>query len=155
MKTWFARMLAAAAGLPPEKAALLLAVGLVIGVFPVMGCPTALCLLTGMALRINPAPLLALNHAASPLQLLLIFPLARAGSWICHSPTATRPGMLFGAAAMHALTGWACCCVPLGVALYCVLLMALRRGASRSERPANAFCAPLDSRIPANISGIS
>jgi uncharacterized protein (DUF2062 family) len=109
--------------LSPEQAALLLAVGLVLGVFPVMGCPTILCLLAAPGFRLNLAALQLLNNACSPLQLALLFPLARAGAWLCGGKTSAGIGI----AALHAIAGWTCICVPLGVLLYLLLVALMRK----------------------------
>jgi hypothetical protein len=124
-----ARFVTATSELPSEKVALILAVGLVLGVFPLMGCPTLLLLLAAAVLRINPLPLQLLNHISSPLQFALLVPLARAGALICggSASTAQSAGSRLGAAALHAVTGWACVCIPLGIALYFAVLLFLRR----------------------------
>jgi hypothetical protein len=107
-------------------------VGLVLGVFPLMGFPTVLLLLAAAVLRVNPALLQLLNHISSPLQFALLVPLARAGALICGGGgSATQSaGFRIGAAAMHAVTGWACICLPLGIALYFAVLLFLREGAA-------------------------
>ncbi len=125
MKKRIARLRAALEEIPAEEAALLLAVGLVLGVFPVMGCPTVLCLGAALGLRLNVAALQALNQATSPLQLALLVPLERAGARLCGAG-AVLPGGKLGAAAGHAVAGWACICVPAGLVLYGALLMAAR-----------------------------
>ena len=50
---------------------LVLAVGFVLGTFPVYGIPTLLCVAAARALRLNPAALLAVNQLATPIQLAL------------------------------------------------------------------------------------
>jgi hypothetical protein len=128
VRAWTERFLAATAELPPEKIALILAAGLVLGVFPVMGCPTVLCLLAALVLRLNPAALQLMNHVSSPLQLALLLPLARAGFLIWGAgPSPRDPAARLGAAALHAVTGWACICIPVGIALYFASLLLLRK----------------------------
>ena len=116
--------------LSPEEAALLLSVGLVLGVFPVMGCPTVLCLMAAFGLRLNLAALQLLNNLASPLQLALLLPLERAGACLCGGAISGGGSVAshLGAAALHAIAGWATICVPLGALLYIVLAVAMRRG---------------------------
>jgi hypothetical protein len=123
------RIGAALEDLPPERIALLVAVGLALGVFPIMGFPTALCLLAALGLRLNAAALQALNNASTPLQLALALPLARVGAWLCRGATpggGSTAGTLAGAA-LHAVAGWACICVPLGALLYVILVFTMRR----------------------------
>ena len=129
MKVWASRFQVAVAELTAEQIALLLCVGLVLGVFPIVGCPTVLCLLAAFVLRLNAAALQLLNSVSSPLQLVLLLPLARVGSKLCGG---TVPGgswtSQLGSAALHAVAGWACICIPAGVLLYAGLTLVLRRG---------------------------
>ncbi len=130
MKAWLLRVQASLADLSPEQVALLLSVGVVLGVFPVMGCPTVLCLLAAFGLRLNLAALQLLNNVSSPLQLALLIPLARAGTRLCGggaSVTGTWTGQI-GLAVLHAVTGWACICIPLGAVLYVSLVFVMRKG---------------------------
>jgi hypothetical protein len=116
-------------GLDPEQTALLMAVGLVLGVFPMMGLPTLLCLAAAGALRLNAAALLLLNNLTSPLQLALLAPFARAGGWLCgNAPadTASVAGKL-GMAALHAVVGWTSIAIPCGAALYFLLGWLMRK----------------------------
>ena len=57
MKGWVLRFQASLAELSPEEIALLLSVGLVLGVFPIMGFPTVFCVLAAIGLRLNWAAL--------------------------------------------------------------------------------------------------
>jgi len=129
VRQWALRCLASVEGLPPERAALLLSVGLVLGVFPIVGLPTVLCLLAALGLRLNFAALQLLNNLSSPLQLALLLPLTRAGAWLCGDavPDGGTAAGRFGAAAVHALAGWGCICVPSGILLYLVLIPIMRR----------------------------
>mgnify|MGYP003701109759 CR=1 FL=1 len=130
MKAWALRFLASVEDLSPEQVALLLSVGLVLGVFPIMGCPTVFCMLAALGLRLNLAALQLLNNISSPLQLALLLPLARAGAWLCGgaiSSDGSAAGKLY-AGALHAIAGWACICIPLGALLYVILIFVMRRG---------------------------
>lgn len=128
MRRWVVRLRASVEAVSPQQVALLLSVGLVLGVFPIMGCPTVLCVVAAMGLRLNLAALQLLNNLSSPLQFALLLPLTRVGASICWGVTGgtTVAGKL-AAAALHAVTGWACICVPLGILLYAVLTVAMRK----------------------------
>src|SRR5271157_2685300 len=119
------RLAAATAGLSPHKIALIVAVGLVLGAFPVYGCPTILCGLAAVALRLNLPALQLVNQVATPVQIALLVPLTRTGSWMF----GYRAG--FGGAVWNAVAGWLCICVPMGVLLYFTLGYVLRRSALR------------------------
>lgn len=73
-------------GITPEKIALSLALGLVLGCFPILGAATLLCTLAGMALGLNQPVLQVVNQAAYPLQLALLIPHYRAGEWLFQTP---------------------------------------------------------------------
>jgi hypothetical protein len=116
------KLAAATAGLSPHKIALIVALGLVLGAFPVYGCPTILCGLAAFALRLNLPALQLVNQMATPVQIALLLPFARTGSWVF----GIRAG--FGGVMWNAVAGWACISVPLGVLLYFTLGYVLRRG---------------------------
>ena len=121
------RLLAAMEGLSPETMALMLAVGLVLGTFPVYGCPTVLCALAALALRLNVPALQLVNQLSTPLQIALLVPLARVGACIIGAPASSTFTFKLGAAVLQAVAGWCCICVPLGIALYFLLLYSIRR----------------------------
>jgi uncharacterized protein (DUF2062 family) len=73
-------------GVSPERLSLALALGLVLGMFPVLGATTALCAAAGVALRLNQPAIQVANYAAYPLQLALFVPLFRAGAWLFGAP---------------------------------------------------------------------
>lgn len=69
-------------GLSPSKLALSVTLGVWIAIFPALGVTTALCALAALAFGLNMAAIQAVNYAAYPLQILLIFPFFRAGEWL-------------------------------------------------------------------------
>jgi uncharacterized protein (DUF2062 family) len=73
-------------GITPQKIALTLALGTVIALFPIMGTTTALCVLVGVALKLNQPILQLVNWIAWPLQIPGIYFFVRAGEWLTHSP---------------------------------------------------------------------
>ncbi len=73
-------------GLTPEKLALSLTLGLVIGCFPVVGVTTVLCAGVALLLRLNLPAIQVGNYLAFPLQFLLMIPFMRLGERIFHSP---------------------------------------------------------------------
>lgn len=117
--------------LTPEQAALLISVGLLLGVFPIAGIPTLLCLLAAPTLRLSAAALQVLNNISTPLQLILLLPLRKIGAGLLGAesvrnlPIAAKLGL----AAVHAVTGWFFLCVPATLLLYFVLVAAMRRRA--------------------------
>lgn len=115
------KLAAVTKGLSAERLALILAVGLVLGTFPVFGLPTVLCLGAALCLKVSVPALQLVNQISSPLQWLLLFPLERAGSRFL------GPASHLGSMVLHAIAGWFCICVPLGFVLYLTLMCVLRR----------------------------
>ena len=129
MKTMLSSIVFAMRDLSPEGVALLLAVGLVLGIFPMCGVPTLLCILASLVGRMNFPALQIVNQLSWPLQLAMLMPLARLGSRIVapsNEFAATIAGRL-GMAVLQAVAGWFCICIPLGLLLYFSLLSILRR----------------------------
>ena len=126
--------------LSPENIALILAVGLVLGTFPVYGCATLLCVLASLVLRVNLPALQVVNQLTLPLQLAMLVPLARLGARIIapSSGFATTIAGRLGAAALQAVVGWCCVCIPLGIVLYIMLTYLLRRNGNQTLLSANA-----------------
>ena len=123
MKAAAYRFWASVAGLSPEAISLIIALGLVLGVFPVFGCPTVLCVLAAVTLRLNLPAIQLVNQLSSPLQLALLIPLSRIGARISGGPAAWS----LAGATRDAIAGWFCLCVPLGLALYFILVFTLNR----------------------------
>jgi uncharacterized protein (DUF2062 family) len=116
-------------GLSAESMAILLAAGLVLGTFPVYGCPTLLCLLAALVFRWNAPALQLVNQLASPVQLALLVPFARIGERILRPPAQASHSALSrpSALTMQVLAGWLCLALPLGLLVYFAVSLALRR----------------------------
>jgi uncharacterized protein (DUF2062 family) len=123
------RLAASFQGLSGDSIAIILAVGLVLGTFPVYGCPTAFCLLAAIALRLNAPALQLVNQLSSPLQLALLIPFARLGERILGTPATASHSILsrISELTLQAIAGWLCISLPLGVLLYFVVSRTLRR----------------------------
>ena len=123
------RLAVALQGMSGESIAILLAMGFVLGTFPVYGCPTVFCLLAALALRVNAPALQLVNQIVSPLQLALLIPLARTGERILGSPVTASDSIVsrLGGFTMHAIAGWCCLSVPMGILAYLALSFAFRR----------------------------
>ncbi len=66
-------------GITPEKIALSLAFGIVLGIFPVLGSTTLLCALAALILQLNLPSIQLVNYLIYPVQLLLLVPFIRMG----------------------------------------------------------------------------
>jgi uncharacterized protein (DUF2062 family) len=85
-------------GASPEKLAWSIAIGLLIGINPILGSTTILCLALAFVFRLNVAASQIGNHIVYPLQLVLIIPFIRLGSRIFH----TAPMSLSANELLHA-----------------------------------------------------
>ncbi len=73
-------------GITPHKIALTVALGVMLGVTPVLGTTTILCAIAALALRINLPLIQVVNYLVYPLQLLLLIPFIQAGQWLFGQP---------------------------------------------------------------------
>jgi uncharacterized protein (DUF2062 family) len=133
-------------GITPEKIALTIALGLVLGIFPILGSTTLLCGLAAVTLRLNQPIIQLVNYFVYPLQLALIIPLYRAGEILFRqAPVPLSIPLIFarfradfwqflrdfGMIAVQGVVVW-CLLAPLVVAiLYFSLRPALRTLAGR------------------------
>ena len=91
-------------GASPEKLAWSIAVGLLIGINPILGSTTILCLGLALLFRLNVAASQLGNHIVYPLELILVIPFIRAASRIFHTaPMPLSPNQLMHAAREHPL----------------------------------------------------
>ncbi len=108
-------------GVTPEKIALSVTIGAIVGVFPVMGTTTILCTLAAAVLRLNLIAVHTIHYAMTPVQLLLIIPFVRVGERLLGAPQQPlsisesmeliKQGALHAAvvlwdATLHAMLGW-------------------------------------------------
>ena len=73
-------------GITPDKIALTLALGMTLGIFPILGSGFLLCGLAAWALRLNQPIIQATGTLAYPLQLVLLLPFYRAGESLFQAP---------------------------------------------------------------------
>src|ERR1700733_4558399 len=85
-------------GASPERLAWSIAIGLLIGINPILGSTTILCLALAFVFRLNVAASQIGNHIVYPLQLILIIPFIRVGSRVFH----TEPMPLSATELLHA-----------------------------------------------------
>ena len=126
-------------GISPERLALTLALGFAIGCLPMIGIPTALCMLIALGLRLNVPAIQAANYAAMPLQIALIFPFVRLGGWMFTSGNhAAINGMLAhgspmkmilasGSVAGQAFGAWFVTAIPMVLVMTLALTALLRK----------------------------
>lgn len=136
-------------GETPEKMALSLALGVALGVFPILGTTTALCALVAFIWRLNLPAIQIVNYFVYPLQIVLLIPFFRLGERLFGAPHlpisvaqiyALVHASFWGATRFlwttiwHATIVW-CLIAPVFVALaYLILVPLLRRVVRRQSR---------------------
>jgi uncharacterized protein (DUF2062 family) len=137
VKAAAARFVVSIQGLSGESIAAMLALGLVLGTFPVYGCPTLMCVVAALVFRMNLPALQLVNQLTSPLQIALVYPFVKigervlgthggAGGNIPANLAASNLACRFGEFTAQAIAGWICLAIPAGLLLYIVLCLALK-----------------------------
>ncbi len=139
-------------GLSPSGLAWSMAVGLALGIFPVLGTSTLLCAVAGYSFRLNQPALQLVNYLAYPLQMLLLIPFIRVGERLTgQAPLAlSLPALLHGAKAdamgtlaslgsriLPACFAWALLALPAMVLLALVLRPVFTALATRTRSGAH------------------
>jgi uncharacterized protein (DUF2062 family) len=129
-------------GITPQKIALTVAMGVTVGLFPILGSTTLLCFLTGIALKLNQPIIQAVNYLVYPLQIAGIYFFIRIGEWLTRTPPLqfSIAGLIqqfraeplhffqeFGMTALRGVLAWILIAPIAAAALYFGLLPVLRR----------------------------
>jgi uncharacterized protein (DUF2062 family) len=129
-------------GITPQKVALTVAIGITLGLFPVLGSTTLLCFLAGLLLKLNQPIIQAVNYLVYPLQIAGIYFFIRTGEWLTRTPPLqfSIPGLLqqfraaplhffqeFGMTALRGVLAWTLIAPLAAAAIYFILLPILRR----------------------------
>lgn len=109
-----------------EKLAVSLALGAVLGVFPVLGVPTFLCGAAAAVWRLNFPALQLMNYVVYPLQIALLWPFSRFGAALFGVSHRVRGLAGWLALSFHTAAAWLCFAVPAGLLLYFALRYFLR-----------------------------
>ena len=135
-------------GVTPEKLALSLALGAVLGVFPALGWTTMLCAIAAFALGLNLPAIQIVNYFVYPLQIALLIPFFRLGEKLFRAPHlpisvsqiyAMAHANLWGAikflwsTTWHAIVVWALLAPLVTTAVYFTLTPLLRRVLKRQS----------------------
>ena len=73
-------------GVSPMRITLCIALGVTLGIFPILGMTTLLCTIAAVALRLNMPAIQMVNFLVYPLQLVLLAPFYGIGSWLFNQP---------------------------------------------------------------------
>jgi len=136
-------------GTTPHTLAWSIAAGLLIGINPVIGSTTILCLAVTFSFRLNVVASQIANHAMFPLELLLVVPFIRLGSRVFHTAAMPlSPRLLLQTARIaplaltrqiwlwewHAFVLWICISVVAAPLIALALTPVLRRLLKRIQR---------------------
>lgn len=69
-------------GMSLRRISLCIALGVALGIFPVLGTTTLLCAIAAFVFRLNLPAIQVVNYVVYPLQLILLAPFYGAGSWL-------------------------------------------------------------------------
>ena len=129
-------------GLTPEKLALSVALGVTLGIFPVLGTTTILCAAIALLFGLNLPAIQLINYFASPLQLLFLIPFIRLGELLFNDvplpldilqiismlqSDAVGAVNFLWRTTMHAIIAWLLVGPFLAAALYFILLPVFAR----------------------------
>ncbi len=129
-------------GVSPEKIALTIALGIILGVTPVLGSTTLLCTVAAIVFRLNLPAIQLVNGVVYPLQFILLIPFYRLGAWMFRADASTislggvtaliRVGVghairTLWVVTMHALLAWLVLGMTALVILYAVLVPLVRQ----------------------------
>ena len=153
-------------GASPKKLAWSLSIGFIIGLNPILGSTTILCLIVAFIFRLNVAASQIGNHLTYPLQVLLLIPFIRLGSRVFHTaPMPLSPKELLSAARnspialsrqlwsweWHAFVLWmvlAAIAMPLGAMILTPLLRRLLRRIEHHQYPVFTKETNIDHGLP-------
>jgi len=139
-------------GISPEKIALSVAFGIVLGIFPVLGATTVLCAVAALIFRLNPPAIQVVNYVIYPVQLFLLVPFIRIGeklfrvaplqlslTQILAMVRADLPHAIstLWLAEMHAMAVWLLIASPAVLLIYFLLSWALRQVSAVSGSHSN------------------
>ena len=133
-------------GITPEKLALSVALGFIIGIIPFMGVSTAMCALMAIMFDLNVVSIQIINYVAYPLQILLYIPFIKAGEILLGSSASEltisvirdlfNEGFLSAVnvlwyANLQGILVWLIITAPVTIMLYYLLLVIFRRFADK------------------------
>jgi uncharacterized protein (DUF2062 family) len=72
-------------GMSVKKISLSIALGIALGIFPVLGATSILCAVAAFIFRLNLPAIQVVNYVVYPLQLILLAPFYGAGRWLFQS----------------------------------------------------------------------
>ena len=140
-------------GVTPEKLSWTIALGLTLGIFPIMGSTSLVCFIAGYFLKLNQAILHLFKALTYPLHLALILVFIRIGQHLNGVPpipfsipqlmvrfkdSPTQFARDFGVAALHGIEAWAILAIFLIPLFYFISLPILRKLLGKVKQQASS-----------------
>jgi len=138
-------------GISPEKLALTIALGIILGVTPVIGSTTMLCAAAALALGLNLPAIQLVNGIVYPLQFVMLIPYYRLGAWMFRADASSislggvleliKMGVIHAirtlwVVTIHALAAWLVSGTVVAFLLYLALVPLIRLLWRRVAKPA-------------------
>ncbi|MCP4107705.1 MAG: DUF2062 domain-containing protein [Desulfobacteraceae bacterium] len=132
-------------GITPEKLAFTVAAGTILGLFPVAGSPTVLCIIAAFVFRLNQVVIQIVNCVVYPLWFVLLLPFYKMGGYIFQASPMPLPAsqivsmfqadmwgfiQALGTATLHAVGAWILICPSVAVCIYIFLIPVFRKYAA-------------------------
>lgn len=129
-------------GITPQKISLTIALGVTLGIFPILGATTLLCFIFGLWLKLNQPVIQVVNYLVSALQLAMILVFVRIGEWLVRAqPVSFSISELFrkfhespvkffqefGLTGLHGIIAWLVIAPFLTALIYFLLLPPLKK----------------------------
>ncbi len=139
-------------GLTPEKLATTLCIGTALGVLPLIWGTTLICIMLAHLFRLNHVALQSVNYLLYPLQLALLIPFFKLGTWLfpwgpkipqrVFSELIQNPGFsslnMLGWITLKSLAAWLVTAVPLLLFTYGILRAIISKQNSQKLQPQNS-----------------
>jgi uncharacterized protein (DUF2062 family) len=124
-------------GLSPQKLALTLCIGSALGILPLLWGTSLICILVAHLFKLNHIALQSVNYLLYPLQLALLVPFLKLGTWLfpwgaplpAHilSTLIHNPGMfslkIFAGITLKSVAAWLVTAVPAVLLIYGILML--------------------------------
>ena len=135
-------------GVTPKKVALSMAFGITLGIFPVIGATTLLCLIAALLLRLNLIAIQAFNWLVYPVQILLLIPFFKLGDYLFRSELLSltarelihmfrtdffKTMYLLWWSIFHAVVVWIFIAPPLVLGLYVIFVPLVKKMSHKGE----------------------
>ena len=78
-----------------RRICLCIALGIALGIFPVIGSTTVLCAIAALIFRLNLPAIQIVNYTVYPLQIILLAPFYSAGGWLFGDESGSKIGEEF------------------------------------------------------------